>query len=155
MFDTDFGRIGITICYDVEFPVIARRQAEAGARIILAPCCCDSLRGYYRVRVGAQARALENQAYAIQSPAIGISDWLPAIGRCAGFAGIYVAPDLGPGENGVVIQTDNDTPQWLYGDLDLAAIDRIRGNAPIANIEEWAAPAAIGAASIGSRRHVA
>lgn len=41
VFDTEFGPIGITICYDVEFPLIARLQAEAGARIVLVPCCAD------------------------------------------------------------------------------------------------------------------
>jgi predicted amidohydrolase len=92
VFDTEFGPIAINICYEVEFPIVARRQAEAGARIILAPCCCDSLRGYYRVRVGARARALENQAYVIQSPAIGNADWLSALDRCVGFAAIYAPP---------------------------------------------------------------
>src|ERR1043166_4544413 len=92
VFDTDFGPIGINICYEVEFPIVARRQAEAGARIILTQCCCDSLRGWYRVRVGARARALENQAYVIQSAAIGNVDWLVALDRRVGFAAIYAPP---------------------------------------------------------------
>jgi len=149
VFDTEFGPIGIDICYDVEFPIVARRQAEANARIILVPCCCDSLRGYYRVRVGARARALENQAYVIQSPAIGSSSWLAEFDRLVGFAGIYAPPDLGPCESGVIAQGQNELPTWIFGDLDLTAIDRIRGNAVIANAEEWAAHMEIGAAVRG------
>lgn len=146
VFDTEFGPIGINICYDVEFPAIARQQAEAHARIILAPCCCDSLRGYYRVRVGARARALENQAYVIQAPAVGNADWLAAIDRCVGFAGIYAPPDLGPRENGVIAQGKADEVGWVYADLDLAAVDRIRGNKVIANATEWDAHMEVGAA---------
>jgi predicted amidohydrolase len=149
VFPTEFGPVGINICYEVEFPIVARRQAEAGARIILTPCCCDSLRGYYRVRVGARARALENQAYVIQSPAIGNADWLSALDRCVGFAAIYAPPDLGPRESGVVAQGQGEVPGWVYGDLDLTAIDRIRGNASIANVGEWAAHMEIRAAVHG------
>jgi predicted amidohydrolase len=155
VFDTDFGPIGVNICYDVEFPVVARRQAEAGARIMLAPCCCDSLRGYYRVRVGARARALENQAYVVQAPAVGLANWLPAIKRCVGFAGIYAPPDLGPRENGVVAQGELDRPGWVYADLDLGALDRIRGADVVANVSEWDAHMQVGPAVRTGTRKVA
>jgi len=55
-FDTPFGRLGILICYDNEFPMLARRLAEAGAEMVLAPSCTDTQAGYHRVRIGAQAR---------------------------------------------------------------------------------------------------
>jgi predicted amidohydrolase len=155
VFDTELGPIGINICYDVEFPIVARRQAEASARIIIAPCCCDSLRGYYRVRVGARARALENQAYVIQSPAIGDASWLPDFGRLVGFSAIYAPPDLGPRESGVISQGRGEEPGWVYGDLDLAAIDRIRGSAVIANAHEWSAHTNIGAAVRGEFNNAA
>jgi predicted amidohydrolase len=150
VFDTEFGSVAVNICYDVEFPIVARRQAEAGARIILAPCCCDSLRGWYRVRVGARARALENQAYVIQCPAIGNSDWLAEFGRLVGFAGVYGPPDLGPRENGVIAQFQDDQPGWVYGVLDLAAIDRIRGDGVVANVADWNAHMGIGVAVSGA-----
>jgi len=136
--DTDFGPVGIAICYDVEFPLVARLQAEAGARIVLTPCCCDSLRGYHRVRVGARARALENQAYVLQSPVIGQAPWSGTLGASVGSAGIYAPPDLGPHPNGVIAQGPYDTPQWVFADLDLKALDRIRsGGGTIANEDEW------------------
>ena len=137
-FETDFGPIGVAICYDVEFPLIARLQAEAGARIVLVPCCCDSLRGYHRVRVGARARALENQAYVIQSPTVGEASWSGVLGTTAGSAGIYGPPDLGPLVNGVIAQGPYDAPLWVYAELDLGALDRIRrGGGVIANESEW------------------
>lgn len=138
IFETDFGPIGIAICYDVEFPLVARLQAEAGARLVLTPCCCDSLRGYHRVRVGARARALENQAYVLQSPVIGQAPWSGTLGASVGSAGIYAPPDLGPHPNGVIAQGPSDAPQWVFADLDLKALDRIRsGGGTMANEDEW------------------
>ena len=136
--DTDFGPVGIAICYDVEFPIVARLQAEAGALIILAPCCCDSERGYYRVQVGARARALENQAYVIQAPAIGEASWSSTVGTCVGTAGVYAPPDLGPNTNGVIAEGACGRPGWTFADLDLGALHRIRGiKGTIANAADW------------------
>ncbi len=60
-FETSIGKLGILICYDNEFPMLGRRLAEMGVELVLAPSCTDTLAGSYRVRIGAQARALENQ----------------------------------------------------------------------------------------------
>ena len=138
VFNTEFGPVGITICYDVEFPQIARLQAEAGARIVLVPCCADSARGFYRVRVGARARALENQAYVVHSCAIGQADWSRILTVGVGTSAVYAPPDLGPRVNGVVAQGDGKTPQGVFADLNLTAIDRLRrGDGAIANTAEW------------------
>ncbi len=51
-FDTPIGKLGILICYDNEFPILARNLAEQGADLILAPSCTDTLAGSYRVRIG-------------------------------------------------------------------------------------------------------
>ena len=66
-FDTAFGKVAINICYDSEFPHYARKQVEQGANLILVPSCTDTLAGYNRVRIGSQARALENQCYVAQA----------------------------------------------------------------------------------------
>ena len=138
VFDTDFGQIGIAICYDVEFPMVTRLQSEAGARLLLSPCCCDSARGYYRVRVGAAARALENQAYTIQACTVGESAWSGAIGEAIGRAGVFSPPDLGPNVNGVIAESSGPEPQWTYADLDMDALDRLRlGKNIIANRDQW------------------
>jgi hypothetical protein len=59
VFDTGIGRIGVLICYDCEFPLLARAMAEAGAEILLVPSCTERVSGFNRVRIGAQARTLE------------------------------------------------------------------------------------------------
>ena len=68
--DTPLGKIGVLICYDAEFPLLGRRLTEQGAEILLCPSCTDSAAGYNRVRIGAQARALEGQCVTVQSPTV-------------------------------------------------------------------------------------
>ena len=63
----------LLICYDIEFPLLSRALAEAGAEIILAPSNTETEWGYWRVRTGAVARALENQVYTVHSPVVGAS----------------------------------------------------------------------------------
>jgi len=79
LFETMLGKLAVLICYDSEFPLLARAAVDAGAEVLLVPSCTDSLHGYWRVRLGAQARALEGQCYAVQSPTVGVADWSPAV----------------------------------------------------------------------------
>ena len=71
VFQTDCGPIGVLICYDSEFPELARRLVDEGARIIFVPFCTDSRQGYLRVRYCCQARAIENQCYVAMSGNVG------------------------------------------------------------------------------------
>ena len=61
VFDTDAGRIGILICYDVEFPELPRLLAEEGMQILFVPFLTDTQNAYMRVRLCAQARAIEHE----------------------------------------------------------------------------------------------
>ena len=137
VFDTSFGRIGINVCYDVEFPLIARAQAEAGARVILAPSCTDTLAGYHRVRVGCQARALENQCFVVQAPTVGEAPWSEAVDINVGAAGIYAPPDRGMPDDGVLAIGELNKPLWVFADLDLAAIERVQREGQVFNARDW------------------
>lgn len=137
LFDTVLGRIGICICYDVEFPLTARGLIEAGAEILLVPSCTDTLHGYERVRVGARARALEGQCYAIQSPTVGEAPWSPAIDVNRGRAGIFGPPDRGFPENGIVAQGDIDQPGWIFAPIDTALVEQVRQQGSVLNARHW------------------
>jgi predicted amidohydrolase len=138
VFETRLGRLGIAICYDAEFPLIVRAMSEAGASAILVPSCTDSLHGYARVRVAAQARALENQCYVVQSPTVGEAPWSPAVDVSVGAAGVFGPPDLGFPEDGVVALGTLNEPMWLCADLDLAAVARVRREGHVLNDKHWA-----------------
>ncbi len=137
VFDTALGRIGVAICYDVEFPLIGRALAEAGAEIILAPSCTDSAHGYWRVRVGAQARALENQCYVVQSPTVGLAPWSPAVDVNVGAAGVYGPPDRGFPADGVVSIGEMNAPGWVFADLDLDRVRQVRADGQVLNLTHW------------------
>ena len=137
VFDTELGRIGINICYDSEFPLLARRQVEAGADLILVPSCTDTMAGYWRVRIGCQARALENQCYVVQAPTVGLAPWSEAVDINIGAAAVYTPVDYGFPDNGVLAIGELNATQWVYADIDLAAIGHIRETGQVFNYRDW------------------
>lgn len=137
LFDTALGRIGVCICYDSEFPLIARALVEAGAEILLVPSCTDSLHGYERVRIGSRARALEGQCYVVQAPTVGTADWSPAVDVNRGAAAVYGPPDRGFPDDGVIAQGVLDQSGWVFADIDLAAVGNVRADGGVLNVAHW------------------
>ena len=136
-FLTPYGRVGINICYDSEFPMIARAQVEQGANMILAPSCTDTLAGYWRVRIGCQARALENQCYVIQSPTVGAAPWSEAVDSNIGAAAIYTPVDYGYPDNGVLAIGTLNATQWVFAEIDPESIGKIRNTGQVFNYRDW------------------
>lgn len=137
LFDTALGRIGVTICYDSEFPLLARALVEAGMELLLVPSCTEAALGYWRVRLGAQARALEGQCYAVHSPTVGQADWSPAVDSNRGAAAIYGPPDRGFPDDGVVALGAMDAVQWVFGEVDLARVAELRADGGVLNALHW------------------
>lgn len=144
VFDTALGCIGVAICYDAEFPLLVRAQVEAGANLLLVPSCTDALAGYHRVRVAAQARALESQCHVLLSPLVGEADWSPAVDVNVGAAGVYGPPDLGFPADGVIAQGVIGDARWLYADIDTALTANVRAQGQVLNHRHW--PEQVGAA---------
>lgn len=142
VFDTALGAVGILICYDAEFPLLGRALAEAGAEILLAPSCTDALSGYSRVRVGAMARALENQCVVVHAPTVGEAAWSPAVDENVGAAAIYGPPDLGFPPTGVLAEGRLNAPGWVMADLDRGAVARVRAEGAVFNHAHWPESAA-------------
>ncbi len=134
VFDTVFGRIGIAICYDIEFPLYARAQCEAGARLLLVPSCTDTEAGANRVRYGCQARAMENQAYVACAVTAGVAPWSPALDVNTGLAGLYTPVDRGFPDDGIAARSDGD---WAIAELDLAALDALARDAQVGILADW------------------
>jgi len=138
VFDTDFGRVAIDICYDIEFPLYAHAQAEAGAgaRLLLVPSCTDTVAGANRVLVGCRARALENPLYVACAVTAGEAPWSPALDVNTGNAGIYSPLDRGFPDDGIVARAENG---WAIADLDLDAFASNAQRAQVANARDWPA----------------
>lgn len=137
VFETPWGRIGISICYDVEFPKFVRVQVEAGAWLILVPSCTDTSRGFSRVRIGAQARALENQCFVAVAPTVGAAPWSAALDENHGQAAVYGPPDRGFPEDGVVAAGAMDTPGWVFATLDPGLIESVRAAGAVRNHRDF------------------
>jgi len=137
VFATEFGKLAINVCYDSEFPHYARQQAERGATLILVPSCTDTEAGYYRVRIGCQARALENQCYVVQASLVGNAEWSEAVDVNCGAAAIYTPVDRGFPNDGVLAIGEYNRVQWVYADLDLAAVDTVRREGQVFNYRDW------------------
>ena len=136
VFDLDGVRTGVAVCYDSEFPLPVRAQAEAGARLLLVPSCTDTDAGATRVRVGCLARALENRLFVAQSVTAGEAPWSPALDINTGEAAVFAPMDRGFPADGVVAQTTGDQV-WAIAELDLDALDRSRADAQVANDRDW------------------
>ena len=137
VFETPWGRIGLAICFDAEFPTLVRAQVEAGAWLILVPACTDTAHGAERVRLSARARAMENQCFTAIAPTVGEASWLGTLDVNTGRAGIYGPVDRGFAEDGVIAEAKYGAPGWLYADLDLARLARVREDGAVRNERSW------------------
>lgn len=138
VFEAPWGKFGIQICYDVEFPLGAQKLCEAGAKLILAPSCTETIRGATRVHVGARARALENQVYTVVSQTIGEAAWSPAVDVNYGYAAFYTTPDKDMPEEGIIATKTAQVEGWLIRPIDFPLIDEVRRDGHVFNFKDQA-----------------
>jgi len=136
VFEASWGKFGIQICYDVEFPLGTQKLCEAGASLILAPSCTETIRGATRVHIGARARALENQAYTIVSQTIGDAPWSPSVDINYGYAAFYTTPDKNMPEEGILATLPVQQEGWLIEKLDFSLVDEVREDGHVFNFKD-------------------
>ncbi|TCT22145.1 carbon-nitrogen hydrolase family protein [Thiobaca trueperi] len=137
LFETAIGRLGILICYDAEFPLLARALVAAGADLLLVPSCTDGWPGYHRVRIACQARALEGQCYVVQSPTVGEASWSPAVDVNRGLAGVFSPPDHGLPDDGVIALGRAGETGWALTELDLDRLRAVQTGGQVLNRRDW------------------
>jgi len=137
VFDTPWGRIGISVCYDVEFPKHVRAQVEQGAWLILAPSCTDSQHGVTRIAVSAAARAIENQCYVACTPTVGEAPWSVGLDVNRGRAAVFGPADRGFPPDGVLACGAMDQPGWVFCTLDPARLEAVRRDGAVRNHADW------------------
>ena len=133
---TDCGPIGVMICYDSEFPEIARHLIDQGALILFVPFLTDERQAYMRVRYCAQARAVENQCYVALSGSVGN---LPRVEN----ADIHYAQsciltpcDLPFARDGVAADTTPNVEMVAFADLSLARLFQARSSGSVQNLKD-------------------
>lgn len=135
LFDTALGKVGVLICYDCEFPDLARALTEAD--VILVPSATEALAGYWRVRIGAMARALEQQCVTVMASLTGKDDRLYAVEEDTGAGGIFGPPDRGFPSDGVIALGRHDSAEWTLADVDLGAVAAVRADGVVLNRRHW------------------
>ncbi len=80
VFDTEFGRMGVMICFDIRFPEMARLTVNDGAQVIFIPAAFNMTTGPAHWELSFRARALDNQVYMLgcapmRDPSSGYTSW--------------------------------------------------------------------------------
>jgi len=128
LLDSDHGPIAINVCYDVEFPELARVQTDMGARMLFVPYNTSDRYGHQRVRVCAQARCVENHLYAITAGCVGNLPFVENADVHYAQSAVLTPSDIAFAPNGIAAETSANLETVLVHDLDLEAIRRHRAN---------------------------
>ena len=138
--ETPWGRVGVAICYDSEFPPLTRALAEAGCFLLLVPACTDSPTGWTRVEVSARACAIQNQIFVATAPTIGAAPWSAALDTNHGRAAIFGPADRGFPPDGVLATGPMDSAAIVVAELDPARLETVRRDGAVRNFRDWPQP---------------
>ena len=122
VFDTDCGKIGLLICYDVEFPELSRILADQGMQILFVPFMTDTQNGYIRVRHCAQARAIENECYVAIAGSVGNLPRVNNMDIQYSQSAVFTPSDFAFPNNAIKAEATPNTEMVLIADVDLYAL---------------------------------
>ncbi len=129
--ETPKAKIGVLICYDVEFPEAVRQLADEGAEILFVPFCTDNRQGYLRVRYCAQARAIENQIYVALAGNVGNLPDVANMDVHYGQAAVFTPSDFAFARDGIAAEADSNEETVLICDLDLDSLHAARSSGTV------------------------
>ncbi len=133
---TDVGPIGVLICYDSEFPELARRLVDEGARIIFVPFCTDNRQGYMRVRYCAQARAIENQCFVVLSGNVGNLPGVDNMDVQYAPSCILTPCDFPFARDGIAAEASENIETLTIADVNLADLTWARAEGTVRNLSD-------------------
>lgn len=133
VFDSDCGKIAILVCYDVEFPELARVAVGQGARILFVPSNTSDRRGHLRVRLCAQARCIENQVFVVNAGCVGNLPLVENADTHYAQSGIFTPSDIPFARDGVAVEAEPNVETVLFQDVDLQLLRRSRRSGTVRN----------------------
>ncbi|MFM1814432.1 MAG: Hydrolase YhcX [Pseudomonadota bacterium] len=134
--NTDCGPIGVLICYDSEFPELARHLIDQGAMILFVPFCTDERRGFLRVRYCCHARAIENQCYVVMSGVVGNLPHVDNMDIHYAESAILTPCDFAFARDGVAADTGANTETIAFADLRLTDLRIARSTGSVRNLAD-------------------
>lgn len=136
VFDTDCGKIGVLICYDVEFPELSRLMADQGMQILFVPFLTDTQNGYMRVRRCAQARAIENECYVAIAGCVGNLPKVNNMDIQFAQAAVFTPCDFAFPTNGVKAEATPNTEMTLIADVDINPLLELHNFGSVRNLKD-------------------
>lgn len=135
-FDTDCGKIGVLICYDSEFPELGRLLAKEGMEILFVPFLTDTQNGYSRVKLCAQARAIENECYVAIAGCVGNLPKVRNMDIQYAQSAVFTPCDFAFPANGVKAESTPNTEMILIADVDLQLLKELRSFGSVTNLKD-------------------
>ncbi|MCC3152699.1 bifunctional GNAT family N-acetyltransferase/carbon-nitrogen hydrolase family protein [Hymenobacter sp. BT770] len=135
-FDTDFGKIGILVCYDVEFPELARMLSDEGVKILFVPFWTDTKNAYQRVRICAQARAIENECYVAITGSVGNLPRVENMDIQYSQSAVFSPSDFAFPHDAIVAEATPNTEMTLIADLDLDLLKDLNTSGAVRNLRD-------------------
>ena len=135
-FDTDCGKIGIIICYDVEFPELSRLMADEGMNILFVPFLTDTQNGYTRVKNCAQARAIENECYVAVAGCVGNLPKVNNMDIQYAQAAVFTPSDFAFPSNGIKAEATPNTEMTLIVDVDLDLLKELHEHGSVNTMKD-------------------
>lgn len=133
---TDCGPIGVLICYDSEFPELARHLVDQGANFLFVPFCTAERNGHLRVRYSCQARAVENQCYVATAGNVGNLPRVHNMDIQYAQSAILTPCDFGFARDGIAADTTPNVEQVIFADLRLDALNIARNKGSVRNLKD-------------------
>lgn len=136
IFDTDCGKIGILICYDVEFPELSRLLADEGMDILFVPFLTDTQNGYSRVRHCAQARAIENECYVAIAGSVGNLPNVHNMDIQFAQSMVFTPCDFAFPTSGIKAEATPNTEMILIADVDIDLLRELHEFGSVKNLKD-------------------
>ena len=135
-FETDCARIGILICYDVEFPELSRLMADEGMQILFVPFLTDTQNAYSRVKVCAHARAIENECYVVIAGSVGNLPRVHNMDIQYAQSGVFTPCDFEFPTDGTRAEATPNTEMILVSDVDLDRLNHLHTYGSVKNLRD-------------------
>lgn len=121
VFNTEFGKIGLCVCYDFRFPELSRLMIDQGAKMITVPAAFNMNTGPDHWEILFRTRALDNQVYTLgvapaRNPSSGYTSWGHSIA---------VSPW------GDITEKINENESLMVVDVDFDYADKVRSELPL------------------------
>ncbi|MFZ2099930.1 MAG: carbon-nitrogen hydrolase family protein [Oricola sp.] len=134
--ETEFGPIGVMICYDSEFPELARYLTDGGVKLFFVPYCTDTRHGHLRVRYCCHARTVENQCYVVTSGLVGNIDNVANMDINYAQSAIMTPSDHAFARDGIATEATENAEMMIFADLSFDAVETARVSGSVRNLHD-------------------